>query len=73
MDPRHEGEEVVAFSRIYAPADTLSKVLAILYRGGDVAKQEPRLLGTIENQLGLRQWLESQGHEYIVRPLGTRI
>ncbi|KZT71368.1 hypothetical protein DAEQUDRAFT_724337 [Daedalea quercina L-15889] len=42
------------------------KVLAILYRGGDAAKQEPRLLGTVENQLGIREWLESQGHEYIV-------
>ncbi|KAI8993061.1 NAD-dependent formate dehydrogenase [Trametes punicea] len=42
------------------------KILAVLYRGGDAAKQEPRLLGTIENQLGLRSWLESLGHEYIV-------
>ncbi|GBE80667.1 Formate dehydrogenase [Sparassis crispa] len=42
------------------------KVLAILYKGGDAATQEPRLLGTVENQLGLRQWLESQGHEFIV-------
>ncbi|PCH43627.1 NAD-dependent formate dehydrogenase [Wolfiporia cocos MD-104 SS10] len=42
------------------------KVLAILYRGGDAAQQEPRLLGTIENQLGIREWLESQGHEFIV-------
>jgi len=42
------------------------KVLAILYRGGEAAQQEPRLLGTVENQLGIREWLESQGHEYIV-------
>jgi len=42
------------------------KVLAILYRGGEAAKQEPRLLGAVENELGLRQWLESQGHEFIV-------
>ncbi|KZT11921.1 uncharacterized protein LAESUDRAFT_754464 [Laetiporus sulphureus 93-53] len=42
------------------------KVLAILYRGGDAAKQEPRLLGTVENELGLRKWLESEGHEFIV-------
>ncbi|KAG1796515.1 hypothetical protein EV424DRAFT_1444286, partial [Suillus variegatus] len=27
---------------------------------------EPRLLGTVENQLGIRKWFESQGHEYIV-------
>ncbi|EMD37341.1 NAD-dependent formate dehydrogenase [Gelatoporia subvermispora B] len=42
------------------------KVLAILYKGGEAATQEPRLLGTIENQLGIRQWLESEGHELIV-------
>ncbi|KAJ3477905.1 hypothetical protein NLI96_g10147 [Meripilus lineatus] len=42
------------------------KVLAILYKGGEAAKQEPRLLGTVENELGLRSWLESQGHEYLV-------
>ncbi|KAH7919320.1 hypothetical protein BV22DRAFT_1041025 [Leucogyrophana mollusca] len=42
------------------------KVLAILYKGGAAATSEPRLLGTVENQLGIREWLESQGHEYIV-------
>ncbi|KAI0812560.1 hypothetical protein BC629DRAFT_1280122 [Irpex lacteus] len=42
------------------------KIIAILYKGGDAAKQEPRLLGTVENELGLRPWLESQGHEFLV-------
>ena len=42
------------------------KVLAILYSGGVAAKEEPRLLGTLENELGLREYLESQGHEYFV-------
>ncbi|TFK54117.1 hypothetical protein OE88DRAFT_1732824 [Heliocybe sulcata] len=42
------------------------KVLAILYKGGAAAQQEPRLLGTIENQLGIREWLEKQGHEFVV-------
>lgn len=42
------------------------KVLAILYKGGDAAKAEPRLLGTVENELGLREYLESLGHEYVV-------
>jgi len=42
------------------------KILAILYRGGEAAQQESRLLGTVENQLGIRPWLESQGHEFIV-------
>ncbi|KAI9461910.1 NAD-dependent formate dehydrogenase [Lactarius psammicola] len=42
------------------------KVLAILYEGGQAASEEPRLLGTVENQLGLRTYLESLGHEFIV-------
>ncbi|KAI0663549.1 NAD-dependent formate dehydrogenase [Cubamyces menziesii] len=42
------------------------KILAVLYKGGEAAQQEPRLLGTIENQLGIRPWLESLGHEFIV-------
>ncbi|KAI0703375.1 NAD-dependent formate dehydrogenase [Cerioporus squamosus] len=42
------------------------KVLAVLYSGGEAATQEPRLLGTIENQLGIREWLESKGHEFVV-------
>ncbi|KAI0367722.1 NAD-dependent formate dehydrogenase [Pilatotrama ljubarskyi] len=33
-------------------------------KGGEAARQEPRLLGTVEDQLGIRDW--SQGHEYIV-------
>lgn len=28
-----------------------SKVLAILYKGNDAARQEPRLLGTVENEV----------------------
>ncbi|TRM69380.1 hypothetical protein BD626DRAFT_391884 [Schizophyllum amplum] len=42
------------------------KVLAVLYKGLEAARQEPRLLGTVENQLGMRNWLQSMGHEYIV-------
>ncbi|KZP34138.1 hypothetical protein FIBSPDRAFT_906341 [Athelia psychrophila] len=42
------------------------KVLAILYKGHDAARDEPRLLGTVENKLGIEEWLTSQGHELIV-------
>merc|ERR1712072_48672 len=42
------------------------KVLAVLYQGGQSAKEESRLLGTTENQLGIKQWLESQGHQLVV-------
>ena len=30
------------------------KILAVLYRGGKAAAAEPRLLGTVENQVGRR-------------------
>ncbi|KAI0057960.1 hypothetical protein BV25DRAFT_1841255 [Artomyces pyxidatus] len=43
-----------------------SQILAILYDGGKAAQEEPRLLGTVENQLGIREYLESHGHEFIV-------
>lgn len=42
------------------------KVLAILYDGGKAAEEEPRLLGTVENKLGIKDWLESEGHELVV-------
>ncbi|EOQ99987.1 putative formate dehydrogenase [Wallemia ichthyophaga EXF-994] len=42
------------------------KILAVLYTAGKYAKEQPKLLGTIENKLGIKDWLESQGHEYIV-------
>ncbi|THU82509.1 NAD-dependent formate dehydrogenase [Dendrothele bispora CBS 962.96] len=42
------------------------KVLAILYNGFKAAQQEPRLLGTVENKLGLDKWLASRGHELVV-------
>ncbi|EJD52871.1 NAD-dependent formate dehydrogenase [Auricularia subglabra TFB-10046 SS5] len=42
------------------------KILTILYDGGEAAREEPRLLGTTENRLGIEQWLKEQGHEFIV-------
>lgn len=38
------------------------KVTAVLYSGGEYAEKEPRLLGTTENALGIREWLEERGH-----------
>jgi len=41
------------------------KVLLVTYDGGQHARDVPELLGTTENELGIRQWLESQGHELV--------
>ncbi|KAJ3733506.1 NAD-dependent formate dehydrogenase [Lentinula guzmanii] len=42
------------------------KILAILYNGFEHAEAEPRLHGTVENKLGIEEWLKSLGHEFIV-------
>lgn len=34
-------------------------------QAGKHAKDEPRLLGCTENELGIRKWLEDQGHELV--------
>ncbi|ODV97538.1 hypothetical protein PACTADRAFT_62890 [Pachysolen tannophilus NRRL Y-2460] len=41
------------------------KVLLILYSAGKHAADEPKLLGCTENELGIRKWLESQGHTLV--------
>jgi hypothetical protein len=43
----------------------MGKVLLVLYDGGIHAEQEPQLLGTTENELGIRKWIEEQGHELV--------
>ncbi|ORY32849.1 formate dehydrogenase [Naematelia encephala] len=43
-----------------------AKVLAVLYRGGKAAEEEKKLLGTVENKLGIEEWLKEQGHEFVV-------
>jgi len=54
-----------AFRTLTASAKQQGKVLLVLYDGGVHAEQEPQLLGTTENELGLRKWIEDQGHELI--------
>ncbi|KAL0054924.1 hypothetical protein WJX82_004525 [Trebouxia sp. C0006] len=41
------------------------KIVAVLYKAGKAAENKD-LLGCVENELGLREFLEEQGHEYIV-------
>lgn len=42
------------------------KILAVLYPGGEAGKRTPELLGCAENALGLKDYLEKEGHEYVV-------
>ena len=41
------------------------KIVAVLYPGGPEAKETPELLGCAENALGLREMVESRGHELV--------
>ncbi|KJZ73148.1 Putative formate dehydrogenase [Hirsutella minnesotensis 3608] len=41
------------------------KVLMVLYDGGEAAKNNEQLLGTIQQELGIRKWLEDQGHTVV--------
>ncbi|KGU19148.1 formate dehydrogenase 2 [Candida albicans P34048] len=41
------------------------KVLMVLYAGGNHAKEETRLLGTVENELGIRKLVEEHGYELV--------
>jgi len=43
----------------------MGKVLLVLYDGHEHAEEVPELLGTTENELGLRPWIESQGHTLV--------
>ncbi|CDP02122.1 unnamed protein product [Coffea canephora] len=42
------------------------KIVGVFYDAKEYAAKNPNFLGCTENALGIRQWLESQGHQYIV-------
>lgn len=42
------------------------KIVGVFYKGGEYSQLNPNFVGCVENALGIRSWLESQGHQYIV-------
>ncbi|XP_062106838.1 formate dehydrogenase, mitochondrial [Humulus lupulus] len=42
------------------------KIVGVFYKANDYAKLNPNFVGCAEGALGIRDWLESQGHQYIV-------
>lgn len=42
------------------------KIVGVFYKANEYAEMNPNFLGCVERALGIRDWLESQGHEYIV-------
>jgi formate dehydrogenase len=48
-----------------AEAGSPKKVLGVFFAAHEYAKN-PEFLGCVENALGIREWLESKGHKYVV-------
>ncbi|KAK1391941.1 Mitochondrial formate dehydrogenase [Heracleum sosnowskyi] len=42
------------------------KIVGVFYEDNEYASANPSFLGCAENALGIREWLESKGHQYIV-------
>ncbi|GAB4846775.1 formate dehydrogenase (NAD+) [Ancistrocladus abbreviatus] len=42
------------------------KIVGVFYKANEYASMNPNFLGCVEGALGIREWLESQGHQYIV-------
>ncbi|KAJ6799337.1 formate dehydrogenase, mitochondrial [Iris pallida] len=42
------------------------KIVGVFYKANEYASMNPNFVGCAEGGLGIRDWLESQGHQYIV-------
>lgn len=40
--------------------------MGVFYKANEYASMNPNFVGSVEGSLGIRDWLESQGHHYIV-------
>ncbi|OIW21467.1 hypothetical protein TanjilG_04911 [Lupinus angustifolius] len=54
------------FTRNLHASGGRKKIVGVFYKGNEYASQNPNFVGCVEGALGIREWLESQGHEYIV-------
>jgi len=53
-------------AKFHASAANRAKVVCVLYEGGAAGKRNPNILGCVENELGLRKFLEGRGHQLVV-------
>ncbi|OEL13830.1 Formate dehydrogenase 2, mitochondrial [Dichanthelium oligosanthes] len=51
---------------LHAASAGSKKIVGVFYKGGDYADRNPNFVGCAEHALGIRGWLESQGHQYVV-------
>ncbi|KAE8884468.1 Formate dehydrogenase [Phytophthora fragariae] len=63
---RSTATKVMATRSFTASTPKHMKVVCALYEGGEAGKHNPDIYGCVENELGLRQFLEARGHEYLV-------
>jgi len=47
-------------------AEGKQKIVCALYEGGEAGKKNKNIYGCVQNELGLRKFLEDRGHEFIV-------
>ncbi|KAF2308548.1 hypothetical protein GH714_010491 [Hevea brasiliensis] len=55
-----------AFARCLHASAGSKKIVGVFYKANEYAAKNPNFLGCAERALGIREWLESQGHQYIV-------
>ncbi|XP_019185615.1 PREDICTED: formate dehydrogenase, mitochondrial-like [Ipomoea nil] len=56
------------FTRQLHASPGSKKIVGVFYKANEYASLNPKFLGCAENALGIREWLESKGHQYIVTP-----
>ncbi|KAG7559363.1 D-isomer specific 2-hydroxyacid dehydrogenase NAD-binding domain [Arabidopsis thaliana x Arabidopsis arenosa] len=62
MTPHISGTTIDA----QASSSDTKKIVGVFYKANEYAYENPNFLGCVENALGIRDWLESQGHQYVV-------
>ncbi|KAK9691495.1 hypothetical protein RND81_09G200600 [Saponaria officinalis] len=54
------------FARNLHGSSDSKKIVGVFYKANEYASMNPDFVGCVEGSLGIRDWLESKGHEYIV-------
>ncbi|KAI4350703.1 hypothetical protein L6164_005133 [Bauhinia variegata] len=54
------------FARHLHASGGSKKIVGVFYKANEYASSNPNFVGCVEGALGIREWLESQGHQYIV-------
>ncbi|XVF14111.1 hypothetical protein REPUB_Repub09cG0029200 [Reevesia pubescens] len=61
----NSGSSSILTSQLHASPGS-KKIVGVFYKANEYYAKNPNFVGCVEGALGLREWLESQGHQYIV-------